>query len=679
MNQPKVVRRSVPRGSTVLTEEQLEERQRQRAERQQKSEDERRQRREARIRTKPEKVVAKIPCQFRGEKVAQLTCNCRNKPVVFDCSAWPVGKCILEPIEAVSDAPLSTDPAGERYWPWTSEEGDTLGELAPWGRVDGPCRRIPACSLCQRRQEPIKPPVLEILNPESPICIVTAYTPDDIIWKEMGELTSATMRDYCKRHGYGFMCHTGDFEEDIHPSWSKIKFLKQALETHDTVLWLDADAFVTNPYQRIEDLHNGPEELCLCSDSADLNCGAILLRKSPFATWLLNTIWLDRFSKNRLWEQDTVNRMIVHGDLSGHFRQYPPRVFNARLPAKKDKWIDWRHGDFIAHAYHTGGVAARKIEHIREALEKAESAIDLGKIEESKRFMESIPKYPFDRFTGRGIVTSAGGAGLQLNAYVMVRLLRELGCKLPVECWYDGVAERDEAFQVLMKPLGVECIDARERGFAYIKPKEPIIWEGSQFQQKCSPQLALGTVLKSYSYLCSSFEEPLWLDADCFSIYDPTMLYDTDGYKATGSMLWPDILLGCEPNLSSFGVCKYMGQGAGFETGIMVFDKRRTWQALNMWVWYNYNADWTYRWSWTDKDTIFAAMLLTNTTINLQQHAYNDSLLFAQYGPDGNPMFCHRVTQGSKLQLGKENRWPDWFPHEAKCTEYMADYKKAMA
>ena len=63
------------------------------------------------------------------------------------------------------------------------------------------------------------------------------------------------------------------------------------------------------------------------------------------------------------------------------------------------------------------------------------------------RYLASIPVYPGTRFDGRGIVCVAGGLKYQPSAFVLFKLLRELGCALPIHCYYLGEKERDERWE----------------------------------------------------------------------------------------------------------------------------------------------------------------------------------------------------------------------------------------
>ena len=58
--------------------------------------------------------------------------------------------------------------------------------------------------------------------------------------------------------------------------------------------------------------------------------------------------------------------------------------------------------------------------------------------------------YPAERFEGRGIVICGGGAKYFPCVYVLVRLLRHLGCQLPIEVWHLGAKEMTGAMRGLL-------------------------------------------------------------------------------------------------------------------------------------------------------------------------------------------------------------------------------------
>jgi hypothetical protein len=188
-------------------------------------------------------------------------------------------------------------------------------------------------------------------------------------------------------------------------------------------------------------------------------------------------------------------------------------------------------------------------------------------------------------FCGRGIVTCAGGLKYLPSAWVLIKTLRHLGCQLPIQVWYLGKEERDEQWISLVEPLGVECVDAFEVCKRHPHPNLAS-WES-----------------KSYAILHSPFEEVLFLDADNVPVRDPTFLFDDPHYRSTGAIFWPDGL--STPKDSErwqiFGV-PYRDEPEQ-ESGQILIDKRRCWQALNLANWYNEHSDFFYQHIYGDKDT----------------------------------------------------------------------------
>jgi hypothetical protein len=72
----------------------------------------------------------------------------------------------------------------------------------------------------------------------------------------------------------------------------------------------------------------------------------------------------------------------------------------------------------------------------------------------------AMPRYPRGRYHGRGIVIPGGGQYF-VSAYVTLRMVRHVGCKLPAQVWYFGNrGELDERQIELLQKLGASCIDA---------------------------------------------------------------------------------------------------------------------------------------------------------------------------------------------------------------------------
>jgi len=208
------------------------------------------------------------------------------------------------------------------------------------------------------------------------------------------------------------------------------------------------------------------------------------------------------------------------------------------------------------------------------------------------RFIQTIPRYP-GHFDGQGIVVTGGGKYF-VSAYVTIRVIRHVGCTLPIELWHlDG--EMDDEMIEMVGEHGGTCHNASElaRGTGYFLDHW---WKGWQ--------------LKAFALLHSSFREVLMLDADSYPVKDPSFVFDWLPYKETGAIIWPDVGSSARlfPPLAArvLGVPQFT-EGAA-ESGQLVANKEQTWQALNLAKHFNADADYTYHIVYGDKDTFPAAM-----------------------------------------------------------------------
>lgn len=198
-----------------------------------------------------------------------------------------------------------------------------------------------------------------------------------------------------------------------------------------------------------------------------------------------------------------------------------------------------------------------------------------GQGDSSARLSRASPRL----FSGRGIVTTGGRYQLGL-AYAQLRLLRRLGCQLPVEVWVstarDGAIAPDALSAFRAHGARVLDLDA-------VVPPLPALREGMTPEEHgTKPYL-----LKQLAILSSSCEECLFLDADNAPALDPTFLFDMEEYTSTGLLLWPDfwhMAGGAAAIRSIFGLPEDFSQSQPdrrtVESGQILVDKRRAWRIL---------------------------------------------------------------------------------------------------
>jgi len=273
--------------------------------------------------------------------------------------------------------------------------------------------------------------------------------------------------------------------------------------------------------------------------------------------------------------------------------------------------------------------------------------------EAADRFIASMPEYP-GGFRGRGIVICAGGVRLFANAWVCARMLRHLGCSLPIELWHAGEAELDEPMRALVRPLEVECVDALE-----VARKHP----ARQLQ---------GWALKSFALLHCSFQEVLLLDADNVPVANPEPLFESPEYVRSGAVLWPDQERVAREDRAwgVFGV-PYRDEPA-VESGQVLVNKARCWGPLALTRWYNEHADFYYQHVYGDKETLHfafrkleAAYAMPARRLEMLRGA------MCQHDFAGRRLFQHRNMD--KWTLFPFNRRIRGFRHEEKCRAFLRE------
>jgi len=262
--------------------------------------------------------------------------------------------------------------------------------------------------------------------------------------------------------------------------------------------------------------------------------------------------------------------------------------------------------------------------------------------------------YPAGRFAGRGIVICGGGVKYFPCAWVCVKMLRHLGCTLPIEVWHLGEEEMDGAMRALLVPLGVELVDGLE-----VRRKYPVraLW---------------GWEMKAFALLHSRFSEVLLLDADNVAVRDPADLFDAPEYRETGAVFWPDFgrLEEDRPIWALTGVA-YRDEPE-FESGQILVDKARCWRALHVAMHLNEYSDFYYDHIHGDKETFHLAWRKIGQEYAMPPrgiHALEATM--CQHDFAGERVFQHRNLDKWSPWLG--NRPVAGFLHEEQCFAFCAE------
>jgi hypothetical protein len=277
-------------------------------------------------------------------------------------------------------------------------------------------------------------------------------------------------------------------------------------------------------------------------------------------------------------------------------------------------------------------------------------------LREANKYIATISPYNGES-SGKGIVICAGGVRLFTSAWVCIHMLRHHGCKLPIQVWYLGRKELDEQMEGLLKPLGVECVDALE------------------VRNRIPSRILNGWELKAYALLHNKFEEILLLDADNVPVRDPEYLFESDEYLNTGAVFWPDLLrLARSREIWSLCGVRYQNEPE-FESGQIIVNKKTCWEALNLAMWYNENSDFYYNYILGDKETFHMAFRKLDKPYTMigKPVLLRDGVMY-QYDLNNKLIFQHR--NHLKWNYHLENPESNGFLFYNECVKYVSDLKK---
>lgn len=248
------------------------------------------------------------------------------------------------------------------------------------------------------------------------------------------------------------------------------------------------------------------------------------------------------------------------------------------------------------------------------------------------------PKYPQDVFSGRGIVTAAGGPRYFRCAFAQYITLRRQGCTLPYQMWYLGPKEMDRIMLLICEEFGIETVDATGTN--------PLpSGQHNYFLQK-KPRILNGWELKPFATTHSRFEEVLFLDADNTTGRNPEFLFDEPEYTNCGSAFWPDSI-DVKNSLVNSDVWARIGrpQGCskflGFESGQYMVNKTRSWRELCLTMWFNDYSDYWYKFVYGDKDTFLLAWASLDSDFHYAPIPRNEDACIVQRDFRGLDLFYH--------------------------------------
>jgi len=184
----------------------------------------------------------------------------------------------------------------------------------------------------------------------------------------VGDLTQINHRAYAERHGFEFQV-VNEYTAGTHPSWQKMRILMERIESFDSILWIDADAFVTNMDFDFTSLIGDRKGLILSKDWDNCNkpdyfsAGVMIVVRGQEATDIFREAMTHKKWENvPLWDQAALQDVFNQKpDLRPFFNIMARRCLNS-VPQELNQGIvePWREKDFICHL--TGVNNAKRLE-----------------------------------------------------------------------------------------------------------------------------------------------------------------------------------------------------------------------------------------------------------------------------------------------------------------------------
>lgn len=170
----------------------------------------------------------------------------------------------------------------------------------------------------------------------------------------------------------------------------------------------------------------------------------------------------------------------------------------------------------------------------------------------------------------RGLVSTAGGTYLPVFVSSL-RMLRRTGSTLPVEVYMKDASEHEKRIcNDVLPTLNARCMVLGD-----------VV--GNDVLEHYQ--------LKIFAILFSSFEEIVWMDADCFPLGKPEDLLDSEPFKSTGLVTWPDFWFSSASPLYyklSHQDAPPMTARQSTEAGVFLVSKKTHFLPLLLAAYYNY-------------------------------------------------------------------------------------------
>lgn len=218
--------------------------------------------------------------------------------------------------------------------------------------------------------------------------------------------------------------------------------------------------------------------------------------------------------------------------------------------------------------------------------------------------IQSNPNPDYQSGNGGSGILTVGGGKYWPGIVVMVKLLRELGCNVPVEIWYRGECEtiypEDFYDGTIQQYAGIDCIYSAKYNVRMID----IDQRSTKFDDsriKRGDVAKGGWEAKLYAIYHTALTHVLYLDADAYCVSDPSPLFDL--VKDKGFVYWQDL-----PNQQrSVKWDNVFPDGPAnvmqVQGGQLLVNRETAWRLIHLCHYMCQHSDYYFRYMYGDQDT----------------------------------------------------------------------------
>jgi mannan polymerase II complex MNN10 subunit len=185
----------------------------------------------------------------------------------------------------------------------------------------------------------------------SDIAVVSLAAGDQ--YREAVHLGIENKKQYCKQHGYDFICEETSLDTSRPIAWSKIKLIQKVMENpkYNWVFWTDADALIMNLAIPLEELIDERYDLIISKDFNNINTGHFLIKNSDWSQDFLKRVYSHvNCIHGPWWEQHAVIGELQDKYHAPFVKMIPQRFMNS-YPFETARYLTgtYQRGDFVVH------------------------------------------------------------------------------------------------------------------------------------------------------------------------------------------------------------------------------------------------------------------------------------------------------------------------------------------